>query len=122
MLARRTRRRCEERRIRADRRCSPPRSDKPFKLGDLVEPFDPPPLAELDKTAEWVDQPRASTAWTCCAKQRPNEPPPVTVDEALALRNDSPRSEREDSQRARPRARAADGTRRRLRRDLGSRT
>ncbi len=30
---------------------------KPFKLGDLIAPFTPPPLDEIDKTAEWVDQP-----------------------------------------------------------------
>src|SRR5882757_5223263 len=30
---------------------------KPFKLGNLVDPFTPPPLAEIDKTAEWTDHP-----------------------------------------------------------------
>ena len=35
----------------------PASANKPFKLGDLIEPFTPPPLAELDKTAEWIDSP-----------------------------------------------------------------
>ena len=30
---------------------------KPFKLGDLIEPFTPPKLDELEKTVEWVDMP-----------------------------------------------------------------
>src|SRR5690242_4874697 len=30
---------------------------KPFKLGDLIEPFTPPPLAELDKSAGWINSP-----------------------------------------------------------------
>ena len=50
--------RCRSRRSRSD----PERRTKPFKLGDLIEPFTPPPLAEIDKTAEWIDQP-VQTAW-----------------------------------------------------------
>ena len=39
------------------RDAKPAEPDKPFKLGDLLEPFDPPPLEEIDKTAEWDDRP-----------------------------------------------------------------
>ena len=35
--------------------------DKPFVLADLVEPFTPPTLEELDKTAEWQDRPVPET-------------------------------------------------------------
>src|SRR4051812_30729319 len=35
----------------------PKSADKPFKLGDGIKPFTPPALAELDKTAQWVDGP-----------------------------------------------------------------
>ena len=56
MLAAKRREAASERH-RREQTPSPPTSDKPFKLGDLIEPFDPPPLAELDKTAEWVDSP-----------------------------------------------------------------
>src|SRR5262245_6268909 len=30
---------------------------KEFKFGDLLEPFTPPKLEELDKTAQWADRP-----------------------------------------------------------------
>jgi peptide/nickel transport system substrate-binding protein len=63
---------------------------KPFKLGDLLEPFNPPPLAELDKTAGWVDRPVLSGMEELRQQQKAEGPPPVTVEEALALRNDSP--------------------------------
>src|SRR3954451_5280274 len=39
---------------------SEPALDKPFQLGNQVEKFDPPPLAELIKTVEWVDRPVVS--------------------------------------------------------------
>ncbi|MEX0585821.1 MAG: hypothetical protein WD176_04215, partial [Pirellulales bacterium] len=64
--------------------------DKPFRLGDLVEPFDAPPLAELDKTAEWIDRPVLDGSEILREQQAASGPPPVTVAEALALRNDSP--------------------------------
>ena len=62
---------------------------KPFKLGDLVDPFTPPPLAEIDKTAEWTDHPLMDGMEILRKKQEKEGPPPVTVDQALALRNDS---------------------------------
>ncbi len=63
---------------------------KPFKLGDLIQPFTPPPLAELDKTAGWVDNPVLSGMEIMRKKQEAAGPPPVPVDQALALHNDSP--------------------------------
>jgi peptide/nickel transport system substrate-binding protein len=63
---------------------------KPFKLGDLVEPFTPPPLAEIDKTAEWIDNPLMDGMEILRKKQEKSGPPPVTEEQALALRNDSP--------------------------------
>jgi peptide/nickel transport system substrate-binding protein len=63
---------------------------KPFKLGDLIEPFTPPPLAEIDKTVDWADHPVLSGMEIMRKKQEAMGPPPVSVAEALALRNDSP--------------------------------
>jgi peptide/nickel transport system substrate-binding protein len=62
---------------------------KPFKLGDMLEPFDPPPLAELNKTAEWIDQPVLDSAENLRKKLAKLGPPPLSVEQALALRNDS---------------------------------
>lgn len=62
---------------------------KPFKLGDLIEPFTPPPLAELDNTAEWTDSPVVD-AMDRLREAKAKEPPLVTVPEALAMKNDSP--------------------------------
>jgi peptide/nickel transport system substrate-binding protein len=64
-------------------------SEKPFKLGDLIAPFTPPPLAELDKTVEWIDNPVQSGMEIMRKKQEALGPPPVSVEEALKLRNDS---------------------------------
>jgi len=69
--------------------------DKPFVLGDLIEPFDPPPLAELDKTADWQDRPVRSGMVVLRQQQQEEGPPPLSVKEALALRNDSPEDNKE---------------------------
>jgi peptide/nickel transport system substrate-binding protein len=66
-----------------------PASDKPFVLGDLIEPFTPPPLAELDKSVEWTDSPVVD-AMARLREAKANEPALVTVEEALAMKNDSP--------------------------------
>jgi peptide/nickel transport system substrate-binding protein len=63
---------------------------KPFKLGDLLEPFTPPPLAELDKTAKWIDKPVQNGMDIMRKKQAAQGPPPVSVAEALKLRYDGP--------------------------------
>lgn len=62
---------------------------KPFRLGDLVTPFTPPPLAEIDKTAGWIDQPVLSGMEIMRKKQEAEGPPKVPASDALALRNDS---------------------------------
>lgn len=64
-------------------------SDVDFKLGDLIEPFTPPTLAELDAIAKWEDQPVVDAMAVARAEQK-STTAPVTVDEALALKNDSP--------------------------------
>ena len=68
---------------------SPAAGDKPFQLGDLVEPFDPPPLEQLEKTVEWTDSPVVD-ALARLREAKAKEPPLVTVAEALAMQNDSP--------------------------------
>lgn len=65
-------------------------SDKPFQLGDLIEPFEPPPLEELEKSIEWVDSPVVDPLERLRATKAKERPPRVTVEEALAMRNDSP--------------------------------
>lgn len=61
----------------------------PFVLGDLIEPFDTPAtLDELNEGVEWVDSPVLDTL-KLLREQKQSEPPLVTVDEALAMTNDS---------------------------------
>jgi peptide/nickel transport system substrate-binding protein len=55
----------------------------------LVEPFDPPTLADIDRTAEWIDQP-VLDALDLLRDLQADEKPLATPDEALALRNESP--------------------------------
>lgn len=62
---------------------------KPFRLGDLLEPFEPPPLEELEKSVKWIDRPVRDSLEMLREHQAQQGPPPLTVDEALALRNDS---------------------------------
>jgi peptide/nickel transport system substrate-binding protein len=63
--------------------------DQSFQLGDLIEPFDPPPLADLDKNNQWEDSPVVD-ALARLRETKAKELPLVTVAEALAMRNDSP--------------------------------
>lgn len=58
-------------------------------LGDLIEPFDPPAtLEELERDVEWTDSPvKDGMALLRAAKE--GEPPQLSVDEALGMRNDS---------------------------------
>lgn len=62
---------------------------KPFVLGDLIEPFDPPTLEELEAKVEWVDMPVLDSLELLRRRQAEEGPPPVTVPEALKLRNTS---------------------------------
>lgn len=66
-----------------------PEENKPFQLGDMIAPFTPPPLAEIDKTAEWIDRPVLDGAEILRKKQETLQAT-VTPEEALKLRNDSP--------------------------------
>jgi peptide/nickel transport system substrate-binding protein len=70
-------------------------ADKPFRLGDMLEPFTPPPLDEIDKTAQWEDRPVLDGMQLMRAHQKQLGPPPLTVEQALALRNNS----REDNEK-----------------------
>jgi peptide/nickel transport system substrate-binding protein len=63
--------------------------DEPFVLGDLVEPYNPPTLAELDKTADWQDRPVLDGMDNLRSQQDAEQPPPIPVAKALALRNTS---------------------------------
>jgi peptide/nickel transport system substrate-binding protein len=54
----------------------------------LLEPFTPPTLEELDKTAEWIDQP-VRDALVMLREEQAKEKPLVTIAEALKLQNSS---------------------------------
>jgi peptide/nickel transport system substrate-binding protein len=73
----------------ADSADAPAEFTKPFVLGDLVEPFDPPPLDELDKSAEWQDRPVLDGMAVLRKEQETEQDKPLPVEEALALRNTS---------------------------------
>jgi len=55
----------------------------------LIEPFDPPTLEELDAQVTWIDKPVLDAMNVSREDQEISGPPSATVDEALALRNDS---------------------------------
>jgi peptide/nickel transport system substrate-binding protein len=55
----------------------------------LLEPFDPPTLAELDAKADWQDRPVLDSI-AMLRELQAGEKPLVTVDEALKMVNDSP--------------------------------
>jgi peptide/nickel transport system substrate-binding protein len=59
-----------------------------FVLGNLIEPFTPPTLDEIEADADWQDQPVVD-ALALLRETKKNEPALVSVDQALALRNDS---------------------------------
>jgi len=65
---------------------------KPFVLGDLLEPFTPPSLEDVDRTAEWIDRPVLSGAEILRKKQQDKGPPTVTAEQALKLKNDYPKN------------------------------
>jgi peptide/nickel transport system substrate-binding protein len=60
-----------------------------FVLGDLVDPFAPPTLEELDDEVTWVDRP-VLDSMELLREKLAAEAPLATVEEALALRNESP--------------------------------
>jgi peptide/nickel transport system substrate-binding protein len=61
----------------------------PFVLGDLIEPFDPPTLEELEKSVKWVDQPVVDTLKLLREHKAKEPKPEITAAEALAMKNDS---------------------------------
>src|SRR5262245_19384318 len=61
---------------------------KGFQLGNLIKPFTPPTLEEMEKSAEWIDKPVLDGSEVLRKKQEESGPTPVTVQEALELRND----------------------------------
>ena len=67
-------------------------SDTPFVLGDLVPSFDPPSLEKLDQTVAagggWIERPVLDSLKLLRDRQA-KEPVLATVDQALALRNNS---------------------------------
>ncbi|MCA9229062.1 MAG: peptide ABC transporter substrate-binding protein [Planctomycetales bacterium] len=63
---------------------------KPFVLGDMLEPFEPPTLEEIDATAEWIEQPVLDGMELMREEQAKQGEPQLSVEEALALRNNSP--------------------------------
>ncbi len=71
-------------------KAEPEQPAKPFKLGDMIQPFTPPPLAEIDAQAQWADQPVLSGA-ELLRKKQGEQPPTLTADQALALHNDYPK-------------------------------
>ncbi|MEM6656416.1 MAG: ABC transporter substrate-binding protein, partial [Planctomycetota bacterium] len=62
---------------------------KPFVLGDLIEPFDPPTLEEVDASASWVDRP-VRDALEVMRELIADREVELTAEEALELKNDSP--------------------------------
>jgi peptide/nickel transport system substrate-binding protein len=61
----------------------------PFQLADLVKPFDPPKLEDMEKTVEWVDRPVIDSL-ALLREHLAKSEPPLSPAEALKLRNDSP--------------------------------
>ena len=62
----------------------------PFRYGNMLEPFDPPPLEELLASHEWVDRPVLDSMVLMREHQATLPPPKLTPAEALDLRNESP--------------------------------
>jgi peptide/nickel transport system substrate-binding protein len=60
-----------------------------FVLGDLLEPFVPPTLADLEAEVEWEEQ-AVLDAMERLRQRQAEERPALTTLEALELRNDSP--------------------------------
>lgn len=54
----------------------------------LLEPFDPPSLADLDAQVTWEEQP-VLDAFEMMREEKSKEPPLVSIEEALSMKNDS---------------------------------
>jgi len=68
----------------------PPVPSGPVVLGNMIEPFDPPPLEELLESTEWEDRPVVDSLALMREHQASLPEPELTPEQALALRNDSP--------------------------------
>lgn len=62
---------------------------KPFVLGDLIEPFDPPTLEELDAKVEWLDGEIVDPLERLRQRLHEEGDPPVALAEALNLGNNT---------------------------------
>jgi hypothetical protein len=67
---------------------------KPFVLGDLIDPFTPPPLEEIERTANWSESPVRDGLTLMREHQNALGPPQLTPAEALLRHNDSNESNR----------------------------
>lgn len=67
-----------------------PAKDEPYKFADLIKPFTPPTLAELDEKAEWVDRPVVDSL-KLLRDQQATVKPLVSIAEALKLKNNTPK-------------------------------
>ena len=67
-------------------------SEETFVLGDLLKPFDPPSLESLEQSVAkgggWIDRPVLDSL-VLLRERQAKEPILATVDQALALRNNS---------------------------------
>ena len=61
----------------------------PFRLGDLLDEFTPPTLAELDAQKTWIDRPVLDGV-DLLRKRQQGEKVLGTVEEALSIRNSTP--------------------------------
>ncbi len=68
---------------------TPTPAAKKVVLGNMLEPFEPPTLAELDAKVTWQDRPVLDSIELLRQRQA-GEPKLATVEEALRLKNDSP--------------------------------
>jgi peptide/nickel transport system substrate-binding protein len=68
---------------------APEEPAKAFKLGDMIKPFDPPTLDELNSKVKWVDRPVVDAA-PLLRERQAKEKQLATVSEALKLKNNSP--------------------------------
>ncbi len=66
----------------------PPASGS-FVLGNMLEPFTPPPLEELEQSVRWVDRPVLDPMELRRELQAKEGPPPIGVEAALKLKNNS---------------------------------
>lgn len=68
---------------------------EPFKLGDLLEPFEPPPLETLVADHEWIDRPVQASDERMRELKAEGPPPELSIDAALAMRNESEEANRQ---------------------------